>query len=140
MKTRHHAERGQLGLALAGQNVDLGPADPFGLGDEGFAVLGVAAGGRRDRPELGHLETIAQGAKAPQRRQRLLDRIGGEEPGGLDLAAEAGEHFLIEDRRGAAGEALIGHQPHRVRSDVDNRNRRPGVEATLGGLHGQTPC
>ena len=48
----HHAERGQFRLALAGEDVDLGAADALGLGDEGLAVLGVAAGGGRDRPEL----------------------------------------------------------------------------------------
>ena len=46
------AERGQFRLALAGEDVDLGAADALGLGDEGLAVLGVAAGGGGDRPQL----------------------------------------------------------------------------------------
>src|SRR2546422_3421580 len=49
--------------------------------------------------------------------ERLVDRVGGEEPGRLHLAAEPGQHLLVEDRGGAAREPLIDHEPHRVRAD-----------------------
>ncbi len=139
VEARHHAERGQFRLALAGKNVDLGAADALGLGDEGLAVLGVAAGRGRDRPDLRHVHAVAQGAKAPQRRQRLLDRVGGQQAGRLHLAAEAGEHLLVEDRRRAARETLVDHEPHRVRADVDDRDRRPVIETTLRDIHGGAP-
>ena len=44
---------------------------------------------------------VAQRAEAPQRVERLLDRVGGEQAGRLHLAAEAGEHLFVEDRRRA---------------------------------------
>ena len=75
-----HAERGQLRLALAGEHVDLDAADALGLRDEGRAVLGVAAGRGRDPPKLADLHAVAQRAKAPERGQRLLDRVGGQQP------------------------------------------------------------
>ena len=51
MEAGDHAERGQLRLALAGDHLDLGAADALGLGDEGVAVLGVAAGRGCDADE-----------------------------------------------------------------------------------------
>jgi hypothetical protein len=50
MKTAHDAERAKFGLALAGDDFDLGAADALRLGDEGLAVFGVAAGGGRHHP------------------------------------------------------------------------------------------
>jgi len=65
VKARHDTERGKFGLALAGEDVDLGATNALGFCDEGLAVLGITAGGSCDRPELGHLHAIAQRAKAP---------------------------------------------------------------------------
>ena len=62
-------------------------------------LLGVAAGGGGDRPQPAHVHRVAQRAEAPQRGERLLDRVGGQQPGRLHLAAEAGEHLFVEDRR-----------------------------------------
>ena len=130
-----HAERGQFRLAPAGENVDLGAADSLGLGDKGLAVLGVAARGGGDRPQLSDVHALAQRAKTPQRSQRLLDRIGRQQAGGLHLAAEAGEHLLVENRRRAAREAFVDHEPHGVRADVDDRDRRSVIETTLRHVH-----
>src|SRR5262249_40895927 len=44
MHAGNDAERGQLRFARAGENVDLGARYALGSGDEGAAVLGVAAG------------------------------------------------------------------------------------------------
>ena len=126
----------KLGLALAGEDVDLGAADALGLGDEGLAVLGVAAGGGGDRPQLRDVHAVAQRAKAPQRRQRLVDGVGREQAGRLHLAAEPGEHLLVEDRSRAAGEALVDDEAHGVRADVDDRDRRPVIETALRDIHG----
>ena len=135
VETGYHPERGQFRLALAGEDVDLAAADVLGLGDEGLAVLGVPAGRRGDRPELRNLHAVAQGAKAPQRAERLLDRVGGEQPGGLHLASEPRQDLLVEDRGRAAGEALVDHEAHRVRADVDDGDRRPVIETALRGVH-----
>ena len=89
MESAHDTERAQLGLALAGNDLDLGAADALGLGDEGLAVLGVAAGGGRHHPQRADLHAVAQHAEAPERAERLVHSVGGEQPGGLHLAARA---------------------------------------------------
>ena len=137
MKSAHDAERAQLGLALAGNDLDLGAADALRLGDEGLAVLGVATGGGRHHPQRADLHAVAQHAEALERTERLVHGVGGEQSRGLHLAAETGQHLLVEDRRRAARQALIGDEAHRVRADVDDGNRLAVVEASLGGLHGE---
>src|SRR5262249_58084631 len=105
-------------------------------GEEALAVLGSRAGGGRDGPTLGALHGVAQAAKAPQRRERLLHRVGGQQAGRLHLASEPGEHLLVEDRSWAASEAFIGHEPHGIRADIDYRDRWPVIETTLRDIHG----
>ena len=83
-------------------------------------------------------DAVDKALAALRRYRTLCDRIGGQQAGGLHLAPEAGQHLLIEDRRRAAGEPLIDHEPHRVRADVDDTDRRSVIEATLGGGHGGT--
>ena len=77
--------------------------------------------------------------KRRMRRERLLDRVGGEQAGRLHLAAETGQHLLVEDRRRAAGQPLIDDEAHRVRADVDDRDRRPVIETTLRHVDCQPP-
>ena len=112
VETGHHAERGQLRFPLAGQHVDLGAADALGLGDEGLAVVRIAASRRCDRPELRDLHPIAERPKASQSRQRLVDGIGGQQPGRLHLATEPAQHLFVEDRRRAAGQPLVDDEAH----------------------------
>ena len=131
MKAGHDPERAQLGLALAGDQLDLGAADALGRGDEGLAVGGVPAGGGRQHEQLRHLDPVAQHAEPAQRGKRLLHRIGGQEPGRLHLAAKAAKHLLVEDGGGAAGQPLVHHQAHGVRADVDDGDRRAVVEPAL---------
>ena len=131
METGDDAERGQLGLALAGDDVDLGAADLLGRGDEVLAVARIAAGGGRQHPQPLHLHGVAERAEALERAERLLHRIGRQQALGLHLAAEAGERLFVEQRRRAAGDALIDHEAHRVGADVDHRDRRPVVEPAL---------
>ena len=62
----------------------------------------------------------------------MLDRVGGQEPRRLHLAAQPAERLFVEYLGRAAGQPLIGDQAHRVRADVDNRDRRAVVETALG--------
>ena len=54
MNAGNDAERGQFGLARAGEHFDVGADGPLGELDEGGAVLGVAAGRGGDREVLLH--------------------------------------------------------------------------------------
>ena len=59
---------------------------------------------------------------------------GASSPVGLHLAAEAGQHLLVEDRRRRARQPLVDDEAHRVRADVDDRDRRPVVEPALAPM------
>ncbi len=114
------AERRQFGFARAGENLDLGAADPLGFGDEVGTVLGIAAGRGGDRVDAADLLNPAQRAKAPQRGQRLGDGVCRQQAGALDLAAEPAQRLLVEDRDEAARHPLINDETNRVRTDVDD--------------------
>ena len=75
-----HAERGQLGLALAGQHLDLGAADPLGRGDEVRAVPASRQAAVASTHSRCDLHGVAQRAEALERVERLLDRVGGSRP------------------------------------------------------------
>jgi hypothetical protein len=139
IKTRNDTERCQLGLALAGDDVDLGAADQLSRGDKVLAVPRIAASGGRQHPQPLHLHGVAERTEPLKRYERLLHRVRGQQTLGLHLAAEAGECFLVEQGRRASGYALIDHEPHRVGADVDHRDRRPVIEPALrhGGGGGQ---
>jgi hypothetical protein len=137
---RDDAERRQLGLPRARQDLDGDAADALGLGDEVRSVGGVAAGGGGDRIDASDFLDPAQRAEAAKCRQRLVDRVGREQAGALDLTAEAAQRFLVEDRHEAARHRFIDDETNRVRADVDDRDAR-GVlsrplhrENSLGGL------
>src|SRR4029077_10370517 len=66
VNTGDDAERRQMRLARAGQDLDFHPADLFGLGDELGAVRGVAAGRCCDRMDAADLHDPAQRAKSPE--------------------------------------------------------------------------
>ena len=132
--TGDDAERGEMRLALARQDFDFGATDALGLGDEGTAVPGIAAGGGGDRPNLGDVLNVAQGAEPYQSRERGIDGFLRQEAGGLHLTAETGEHLLVENRRRRPGQALVNHKAHRVRTDVDDGYGRTVVEPALDRL------
>ena len=125
------AERGEMSLALAREDRNARAADALGLGDECAPVACIAARGRRDRPDAPHVQDVAQRAEASQRVERRLDGVGGQQPGRLNLPSEAGEHFLIEDRRRRARQAFVDDEADRVRADVDDGNRRPVIKPAL---------
>ncbi len=58
MHAGNDAERGEFGLARAGEHVDLGADGALGELDEGAAVLGVAAGGGGDGEDLLHAHRL----------------------------------------------------------------------------------
>ena len=64
-------------------------------------------------------------------RSAFLDGVLGQQAGGLHLAAEAAELFLVEDRRRRARQPLIDDEADRVGADVDDRDRRPVIEPAL---------
>ena len=53
-------------------------------------------------------------ASAPAKA--VLDRVGGEQSRGLNLAAKPAQRFLVEQRRRAAGKPLVDDKPHGIRS------------------------
>src|SRR5215813_4367934 len=138
MEPGDNAERGEFRLALARDHLDLGAADALRFIDEDLAILRIAASGGCDHPQIWNIDAVAERAKTPKRCERLVDCVRRQEPCRLHLATETGEHFLVEDRGRAAGEPLINYEPHRVRADVDDSDRRSAIEATLGGRHGRT--
>ena len=116
------AERRQFCLARARQDLNLGAADALGLGDEIGTVGGVAAGGGGDRVDAADLLDPAQRAKAPQRGQRLGDRVGRQQAGALHLAAEPAQRLFVEDGDEAARHRFVDDETNRVRADVDDRD------------------
>ena len=130
------SERRELCFAPARQHRDRDPAHLFGLDDEGRAVVGVPAGGRRDRPDLAYPHGVAKRAEAHQRLERLFDGVLGEQSSGQNFSTEPGQNFFVEDRGQAAGEALVDHEAHRIRPDIDDGDRRTVIDAALGGEFG----
>ena len=126
------AEGGEFGLALAGDHIDFDAANLLGLADKVRTIHGVATRRRGDNPQAAHAHRVAQRAEAPQRRQRPIDRVTREHAGRLDLAPKPREHLLVEDRRGTPGQTFIGDEADRVRSDVDDGDRRAVIETALG--------
>ena len=67
---------------------------------------------------------------------QLLDGIGSEQAGRLHLTPKPGQNLLVENGSRAAGQPLIDHKAHGIRTDVDDRNGRPVIETTLCEIHG----
>ena len=118
----NNAQRGEFSFARPRKNFDWHAADAFGLGDEVRTVAGVAAGRGGDGVDAADLHHPAQRAKPPQRRQRLDDGIGRQQAGGLHLAAEPAQGFLVEDRYQAALHRFVDDETHRIGADVDDRD------------------
>ena len=77
-----------------------------------------------------------QRPESPQRRQRLGNRILGQEAGALHLAAEPAQRLLVEDRDEAARHRLIDDETNRVRTDVDDGD---AGSALARSLHSRSP-
>jgi len=74
---------------------------------------------------------VSHKAKALERGERVLNRVGGEQPRRLHFPAEATQSFFVEQFGRAARQPFINDKPYRIRTDVDDRNRRPVVEASF---------
>ena len=125
------AERGQFRLARPRQDFNGNAADAFGLGDEVGTVGGVAAGGGGDRIDAADLLNAAQRAKAPQRGQGLGDRIGRQQAGALNLAAEPAQRLFVEDGDEAARHRLVDDETNRVRTDIDDGDAGSALARSL---------
>src|SRR5215211_8483632 len=88
IKARDHAQRGKLGLALAGDAIDLGAADALRLENESLSILGVAARRRGEHPQFVDFHAVAERAEAAQRRERLLDGVGRQQARRMHFAPE----------------------------------------------------
>ncbi len=127
----HDAERRQLGFTRTGEDFDPGAANLLRLGDEVRTVLGVAAGGRRNRIDAADLLNPAQRAKAPQRGQGLVDGVIRQQAGGLDLAAQSAQRLFVEDGDKAARHRRVHDEAHRVRTDVDDSDAGSALPRSL---------
>ena len=75
-------------------------ADALRRGDEVAAVARRRGRRRWRRTTAARRRPVSHSArKRRSAAERLLDRIGGEQAGRLHLAAEAGQHLFVEDRR-----------------------------------------
>ena len=73
-------------------------------------------------------------AEALERGERGVDGVRRQQAGRLHLAAEAGQHLFVEDRRRRARQPLVDDEADRVRADIDDGDRRPVVEPALGRI------
>jgi hypothetical protein len=78
MHAGDHAECGELRFAPAGQDLDFGADGALGELDERRAILGIADRSGRDGENFLHVHGFAQSAKALERGERVLNRIGGK--------------------------------------------------------------
>ncbi len=123
------AERGEPRLLGAGEHVDRHAGDRLDRGDEFAAVRGFARRRRREHVHLLDGKFRRQRLETPDRRKRRGNRLGIQPAARLDAAGKAAQFLLVEERCCRSRQALIGHQPHRVRPDVDHRDRPRAVEA-----------
>ncbi len=132
MHAGNHAERGELRLASAGQHFDVGADGALGELDEWRAVLGIAHRRRGDGEDFLDLHLFAQRAKTLERRECVLNSVGGEQSRRLHLATEPAQSFFVEQFGRAARQPLVDNEAYRIRTDVDDGNRRTVIETSLG--------
>ena len=107
-----------LPFLLAGKDARF-EAELADAGEEGRAVRGLAHRGGGDDAGAHHLQLPDQQPEAIERGQRpRLRRL----PDLADLAAEPGEHLLVEDDRGDALGPGIDDEADRIGADVDDRD------------------
>ena len=124
------ALRGEPRFLAAGENGRLDAGDRFHRGDEIGAVGGVAHGGRRQDVQRGHADLPDQRGEAADGGQRRGDRFRFEPAARRQAAPEPAQFLFVEQRGRRAGEPFVDDETHRVRADVDNRDRPAAVEAS----------
>ena len=131
---RDDAEGGQAALLLARQYAHLEAAHVGDRGDEVGAVHGLAYRRRRHHVDQLDLHGTGQRHVALERGPGEARAVGIEPAGDRQAAAEPAQHALIEYRRRCPAQSVVRDHAHRVRPDIDDRNRtargvRPGLEA-----------
>ena len=119
----NHAEGRELGLPPTGQEFDPVAAGGLRRGEEFRAVLRVARGGRGQHEDTADLHRLAEDAEARERAERAPDRLLVEPARAEHVAAQPAQDFLVVERRRRAVQTVIGHEPHGIRADVDDRHR-----------------
>ena len=132
-ETGDDAERGDARFLGAGQNRDGDTARRLRRLDEIRPVRRLARRRGGDDVELLHPHLRGKRHEPPQRADRLRNGVGSEIPALGDAGAEAGQHLLVEKRRGRTGQPLIDDETDRVRSDVDDRNGTAAWNPALRG-------
>ena len=134
-KITHHAGRAGkggpdpgrrgLGFLAARQHPDLEAGSLGHLGHEGLAVGGLAyrRGGHHDGRLDGHAAT--ERGEAANGNVGLGRGLGRQLAAGGQIAPQAAEHALVEDRQRRPGGSFEDHQAHRVGADVDDRRPLP---------------
>ena len=116
---------------------DLGRDAEAGVhpGDEGVAVAGVARGRRRHEPHGVDTEPVDDPGVALAGAEGALQRLGGEDPGAVDVLPEPHDlHPPVEVDQGACHRVDVGHeQPDRVGPAVDGGHPAHGHRPSAVG-------
>ena len=123
VERRCDPERREFGLAAAADEFDPGADRRLGGAQEVAAVASVARRRGRQHVDVAHAHVAAQDLEAAQRGERPIHGLGGQEAAGRDPLAEAAQDLLVEDRHQRARQGLVGHEPNRIRPDIDDRDR-----------------
>ena len=118
-----YAQSGEFGLTGAPDEFDLGTKRRGGGLEKRRAVAGIARRGRRQHAHIRDAEVAAQNPEGPKRRQGSRHRLGPEQPRGGDALAEPAQDLFVENRCRSATQPIIGDEPDRIRSDVDDGDR-----------------
>jgi hypothetical protein len=114
------------------------------LGEEILAVLRIAHCRGCDSIDSRHFKIGEDQRKALERAHRQIDRILGKQAVLVEVAPQAGGHFLVEQRGGRARRPAIDDQTHGVGADIDDRAKRfrtrnPTAVVALPACHQAAP-
>ena len=127
---RNHTDPREPPLLFAGKDHWIEAELPY-LGKEFLAVRSLAHRRGGDRAGAHHAHLVDQETKAAERRQRALPRRIAQRARLRDVAAQPGHDLFVEDDRGNAAGIRIDDEADRVRSDVDDGDRRGSEHGPL---------
>ena len=125
--TRDDAQRRAARLGLAADRLDRQAADLADALDKGLCIGRLAHRRRCDDTQRLDAHVVRQQCEAGERDDRRVHRGVAEPPIRRQPTPEAGHDLLVEDRRRRPRQALVHHQTHRVRADVDDAGQLVGV-------------
>src|SRR5260221_486752 len=114
------AERREMPLGGAVEDIDGNPAAPRRFGDELAPIARIAHGGGGDDVEPRHPDGARERDEALQILQRRRDGVGIEAARPFEAAAETAQYFLVEQSERRAADAIVDDEPKRIRPDVDD--------------------